>query len=90
MINFWTHVRGNILDLVPTNRLDNIVNIEALGNLSTSDHSILSVDIIFRSKFNKTTEMINDWKNGDNEGLRDFLSTVDWKHKLEVMDMENS
>ena len=34
--------------------------------------------------------MINDWKNGDNKGLRDFLSTVDWKHKLEVMDMENS
>ena len=90
MIDFPTHVRGNILDLVLTNRPDNIVNIEALGNLSTSDHSILSVDINFRSKFNKTTEMINDWKNGDNEGLRDFLSTVDWKRELEDMDTENS
>ena len=34
--------------------------------------------------------MINDWKNGDNEGLRDFLSTVDWKRELEDMDTENS
>ena len=90
MIDFPTHVRGNILDLVLTNRPDNIVNIEALGNLSTSDHSILSVDINFRSKFNKTTEMIIDWKNGDNEGLRDFLSTVDWKRELEDMDTGNS
>ena len=90
MIEFPTHVRGNILDLVLTNRPDNIVNIEALGNLSTSDHSILSVDINFRSKFNKTTEMIIDWKNGDNEGLRDFLSTVDWKRELEDMDTGNS
>ena len=68
LVTFPTHVRGNVLDLIFTNRPENIINIESLGNLSNSDHSILSIDVIFNPKFNSSTELIEDWKNGDVEG----------------------
>ncbi len=76
LVTFRTHVRGNVLDLIFTNRPENIINIESLGNLSNSDHSILSIDVIFNPKFNSSTELIEDWKNGDVEGLKNFLQRV--------------
>ena len=88
LVTFPTHVRGNILDLVFANRPENILNIEALGNLSNSDHTILSVDVIFRSKFNSSEEMIHDWKNGDTEGLKEYLRMVNWNVELDGLDAE--
>ena len=75
LISFPTHLRGNTLDLLFSNKPENILHIESLGNLSTSDHSIIAVDLLFNSKYNFSTELINDWKNGNMEGLRDFLGT---------------
>ena len=90
LIDFPTHVRGNVLDLVFTNRPEDILNVESLGNLSTSDHSIISVDVLFRCKFNNSTEYINNWKDGDNEGLRNFLSEINWEAELHGRDTEEA
>ena len=86
LIHFPTHIRGNILDLVFTNRPENVLNVESLGNLSTSDHSILSVEIVFRSKFNSSNEFIEDWKNGDLDGLKQYLARVNWRRDLQTLD----
>ena len=88
LVTFPTHVRGNVLDLIFTNRPENIINIESLGNLSNSDHSILSIDVIFNPKFNSSTELIEDWKNGDVEGLKNFLQRVNWYEDLDGKDTE--
>ena len=90
LIDFRTHVRGNTLDLVFSNKSEDILNIESLGNLGTSDHSILCVDVIFRSKYNNSTELIKDWKNGDCDGLRHFLSSVYWSDELQGKDTEEA
>ena len=82
LIDFPTHVRGNILDLVITNRPENIINIEPIGNLATSDHSILSIDLVFNTKFNNSAELVSDWKNGDTDGLKSYLADVDWDQEL--------
>ena len=37
LVDFPTHIRGNTLDLVLTNRPENILSVEPLGNLSNSD-----------------------------------------------------
>ena len=89
LVTFPTHVRGNILDLVFSNRPENILNIEALGNLSNSDHTILSIDVIFKSKFNSSEELIDDWRNGDTEGLKDYLKMVDWDAELYGLNAED-
>ena len=77
LVEFRTHIRGNILNLVLSNKPETVLNIESVRNLSTSDHSILSVDIVFNS-FNVTAELINDWKNGDREGLKEYLGAIKW------------
>ena len=38
---------------------------------------------MFKSKFNKSTELINYWKNGDLEGLREYLEGVNWDRELQ-------
>ena len=90
MIHFPTHVRGNILDLFFTNRPENVLNVESLGNLSTSDHSIIEIDVLFRSKFNVSSEYIYDWKNGDNAELKNYLMEVDWDQELKDKNTEDS
>ena len=61
MVDFPTHIRGNVLDLVLSNCPETILNVESIGNLSNSDHSIISTDVIFSSKFNISSELIYDW-----------------------------
>ena len=82
LVDFPTNTRGKTLDLVLTNRPENILSVDSIGNLGNSDHSILSVDIVFNSKFNVSTELV-DWKNGDIEGLREYQGGVDWDQELQ-------
>ena len=90
LIDFPTHIRGNILDIILTNRPENIISVEPLGNLANSDHSILSLDIMFSSKFNSTSELISDWKNGDADGLRSYLGDINWAEELGNKDAEQT
>ena len=89
-IDFPTHVRGNTLDLVFTNRPENLIGVESLGNLGNSDHSILSIDLLFRSKYNHSDELIFDWKHGNTDGLSNYLSSVDWDNELSNKNTDDS
>ena len=82
LIDFKTHIRGNTLDLLFTNQPDKIINIEALGNLGNSDHSIILCELEYNSQFNISTEKIYNWKNADFGGLSEFLQNVDWEREL--------
>ena len=90
IVDFPTHIRGNILDLVFTNRPEKIVHLESLGNLSNSDHSILSVDVLFKPKTNHSSELVRDFKNGDCEGLRNHLNAVPWATELDGLNTEEA
>ena len=48
MVDFKTHIRGNLLDLVLTRNPDKIINVESLGNLGNSDHTIILTEILFK------------------------------------------
>ena len=90
MIDFKTHIPGNVLDLLFSNQPDRIQNIESLGNLANSDHSIIMVDAVFNSRFNNSSELISDWKNGDVEGLADYLKMADWTRELDRRNVEDA
>ena len=49
VVNFRTHTRGNILDLVFTNKPENIITVEPIGNLANGDHSIILIETVFCS-----------------------------------------
>ena len=82
LIDFKTHIRGNTLDLLFSNQPDKIINIEPLGNLGNSDHSIIMCELEYNSRFNDSTEKIWNWKNAEYDRLADFLHDVDWEHEL--------
>ena len=78
MVKESTHARGNILDLVFTNMPENVLNISTIGNLGNSDHSILKIELDISPQFNETSELIRDWRKGDNEGLVNCIKNIDF------------
>ncbi len=45
LIDFPTHIKGNILDLVLTNNPEKILNIQPVGRLGKSDHESLLIEL---------------------------------------------
>ena len=85
LIDFPTHVKGNILDLAITDIPDKVVNIESVGNLGSSDHSILRFDFMLSIQINETIEKIDDWNKADIDGFNDFLCNIDWNCDMNDM-----
>ena len=83
VVYFPTHNKGNILDLVLTNKPENLVCIENLGYLQNSDHTMILGDFSFNIQNPQTEEMISDWKNLDEEGFRTYLNNIDWDNLLD-------
>jgi len=77
LVNETTHLRGNILDLVFTNMPDNLT-VSHIGNLGNSDHSILKLELYVSPQFNTTSELIRDWRKGDEEGLINCIKNIDF------------
>ena len=90
LVDFPTHIRGNLLDLVLTNTPEKILNIDCLGNLGNSDHSILSVDVLCSTNITKNEEYIPDWSKGNKSGLQDFFSSIDWDHRFNNKNTEDT
>ncbi len=80
-VDFPTHSRNNILDLVLSNN-DNIVNVENLGPLSNSDHVMLLITTNFYVKNEVNSYVRYDWKNADFIGMENEMKNVDWKREI--------
>lgn len=89
-VNFPTHVRGNILDKALVESVTNILDVESLGNLSNSDHAVIMFTILFEPTFNKSAELVPDWKKADTIGLENYLKSVNWRTLLEEQDTEEA
>ena len=90
LITFPTHQKGNILDLAFTDIPDRILNIETVGNLGSSDHSIIRIDLQFSNNFNDTCQRIPDWNNADVDGFNDYLCNFDWNNAMYNMDTDQA
>jgi Reverse transcriptase (RNA-dependent DNA polymerase)/Endonuclease-reverse transcriptase len=74
MVTFPTHNKGNILDLVLTNVPEEVLNVEAAGNLGTSDHTMLLVSIAGENEIQQDTDEVLNWWKADWQSMRDELS----------------
>ena len=73
LVDFCTHQKGNILDIVLTDRSADILDIKSIGNLSNSDHSVILCEILLEPEFNSSDQLVFDYKNADMNGLNDFF-----------------
>ena len=90
LVDFPTHNRGNILDLVVTNIPEKVLYIDCLENLGNSDHSILSVEIICSATVTSNEEYIPDWNKGDTAALGEFFTSINWDSRLYQKNTEDS
>lgn len=86
IVDFNTHIKGNKLDLVFTNIPDSVVSVTDCGNLGNSDHTIIKVEIDISPEFNETSELIRDWRRGDQEGLVNCVQEIDFQRIFQGKD----
>jgi Reverse transcriptase (RNA-dependent DNA polymerase)/Endonuclease-reverse transcriptase len=91
LVDFTTHIRGNILDLVITNVPDRVMDVREEGRLGRSDHVMIAVEVsVHNNKPTPTVETRKDWAKADWAGLKQQLSTWNWRAELRNCDAETS
>ena len=82
LVNFTTHTKGNILDLVLTNCPDKIISVSDGGRIGKSDHCILNIEVKVKTvrRIEKSTRA--NWTKANISGLRKFLKETNWRQRL--------
>jgi hypothetical protein len=88
-VDFDTHRKGNILDLILTNCPDKFIQIKDKGCLGNSDHCILSIEIEMELYKQKKTPGIN-WDKGNYEDMRRECGTINWTDEINGRDLETA
>lgn len=86
-VDFATHLKNNTLDLVFSNS-ENILLIENLGPLSSSDHVMMLVETNFGINCEKILLERLDWKNADYDTMSKDLLDIDWRDLNEMESTE--
>ena len=90
LVDFPTHDKGNILDLVLTNSPHLIQNIIDCGKIGSSDHCLLSIEILSSYKeTNNTSERFN-WKWADFDSISEGLNAINWRENLYIRSTEEA
>ena len=90
-IDFVTRITsGTMPDLVLSSDANLIRDVEELGQLGSSDHTMLLINVAATPPHNPSVEEIPDWKNADFNKLNQELSEVNWGLELEGLGVEAS
>ena len=81
---------GTRPDLVFSSDRNIILDVESIGALGTSDHTMMLVTVDGAVRRSSTSEQIPDWKKADFDGLKQALSDIDWEAKFESEGCEAS
>jgi Reverse transcriptase (RNA-dependent DNA polymerase)/Endonuclease-reverse transcriptase len=90
LVDFKTHVRGNILDLVLTNSPEKVISVTDEGRLGRSDHCMILVKIESSLKTKVSHTKITCWKRGNYENIRWNLQNVRWHEMIGSKNIEDS
>ena len=60
MIDFPTHSKGNVLDLVLTKNPEKVASIIDVGSVGNSDHTGIMVEVYHEKTINKTNQLVHD------------------------------
>jgi hypothetical protein len=65
LVNFPTHIKGNILDLMITNKPERVVAVAEAGRLGQSDHTVIVTKIQMNQDIEEEVEQIVNWWRAD-------------------------
>ena len=82
LVDFPTHIKGNILDLVITNCPDKVISISDEGRIGKSDHCILNMELKVSATINSDKPTRPNWNKADIVGLRTHLKNINWSTTL--------
>ena len=73
LVDFPTHIKGNILDLVITNIPEKVSELKEVGRIGKSDHVILQFDLTVNADKEVEMQTMRTWKRADWSGIREGL-----------------
>jgi hypothetical protein len=79
LVNFPTHLKGNILHLILTNVPERFVEISNAGRLGTSDHNMILAEFAIGKQREEAVSMVSNWWKADWEAMRQDLSGESWE-----------
>jgi hypothetical protein len=89
LVEFPTHRKGNVLDLVITNCQEKCKLVREVGCLGASDHCM--IELVIETKITKTTLPVRHiWNRGNYDEIRKQLRFIKWDDELNMRDVENS
>ncbi len=83
LVDFPTHIKENMLDLLLTNIPDRVEEVTDAGRLGKSDHVIIVTKIEVGRDSEEEKEPLPDWRRADWDTMRDELSNINWRARLE-------
>ncbi len=78
MVDFPTHIKGNVLDLVLTNIPERVTEINDNGRLGSSDHTMLMVSVQV-GRVQQPAKKVKNLRKADWDKMREDMRGVDWK-----------
>ena len=88
VVDFTTHIKGNILDLVITNCPEKIISIIDSGRLGKSDHSMLLIEVE-GGKTGKERKSGKCWNKANWPEFADYLN-VNWEGQISQKSTEEA
>jgi hypothetical protein len=88
LVDFPTHTKGNILDLLITNVPERIVEVVESGRLGRSDHVVIVTRVEMGGGDEEEKESAPDWRRADWDGMREELQDTSWSRDLARMTVE--
>jgi hypothetical protein len=82
MVPFPTHLCGNTLDLVLTDIPERVTDVQDEGRLGSSDHVIISFNLVIKSGAQQAHRDRPDWHRADWDSMRRELARVNWDEQL--------
>lgn len=87
-VQFQTHAKKNILDLVFSN-CDDIIDVTDVGPIGNSDHTTIKICTNHKLLQQKADKTVLDWNRADLEGAKRELLNIEWRRIMTGENVEN-
>ena len=90
LVEFPTHIRGNILDVILTYVPERIFDVEDVGRLGKSDHCMISAKVCIVNKEPAKQVPRQNWAKANWASMEHDLGRVDWARKFHGIGAEEA
>ena len=90
MVDFPTHRKGNILDLVLTNSPDKVIITEDCGKIGSSDHSMIYIELNCTVQVHLNKEKRKNWGKANYNQMSADITSISWPEALTHLNTEQA